>query len=60
MMMSEEAEQVDFRAVILVKNETLALVGMATTPEGARRAYASTSQRDGKAPGPAAKGTSRT
>jgi hypothetical protein len=36
MMMSEEAEQLDFRAVILVKQETLALVGMATTPEGAR------------------------
>jgi hypothetical protein len=35
-MTFEEAEQVDFRAVILVKNEMLALVGMATTSEGAR------------------------
>lgn len=36
MTMPEEYEQVDFRAVILVKNDTLALVGMAITPEGAR------------------------
>ena len=36
MTMPEEQQQVDFRAVILVKNETLALVGMATTPDGAR------------------------
>lgn len=36
MMMPEESEQVDFRAVILEKNDTLALVGMATTSEGAR------------------------
>ncbi|HKS30442.1 MAG TPA: hypothetical protein VJS44_21630 [Pyrinomonadaceae bacterium] len=36
MMMQEESEQLDFRAVIMVKNETLALVGMLTTPEGAR------------------------
>ncbi len=35
-MMQEESEQVDFRAVILIKNDTLALVGMATTQEGAR------------------------
>jgi hypothetical protein len=35
-MTLEEAQQVDFRAVILAKNDTLALVGMATTPEGAR------------------------
>lgn len=34
--MTEEEQQLDFRAVILVKNDTLALVGMATTPEGAR------------------------
>ncbi len=34
--MTPEEQQVDFRAVILVKNDTLALVGMATTPEGAR------------------------
>lgn len=36
MMMPEEFEQVNFRAVILEKNDTLALVGMARTPEGAR------------------------
>lgn len=36
MAMMEESEEVDFRAVILAKNDTLALVGMATTPEGAR------------------------
>lgn len=36
MMTLEEPEQVDFRAVILVKNDVLALVGMATTPEGSR------------------------
>jgi hypothetical protein len=35
-MMMEEAQQVNFRAVILVKNEVLALVGLATSPEGAR------------------------
>ena len=35
-MTPEEAHQINFRAVILVKNEILALVGMATTPEGAR------------------------
>ena len=35
-MTPEEAQQINFRAVILVKNEILALVGMATTPEGAR------------------------
>lgn len=36
MMMPEETEEVDYRAVILVKNDTLALVGMAVTAEGAR------------------------
>ncbi len=35
-MTPEEAEQINFRAVILVKNEVLALVGMATTHEGSR------------------------
>ena len=35
-MMTEEEQQLDFRAVILVKDDMLALVGMATTPEGAR------------------------
>ena len=35
-MTPEEAQQINFRAVILVKNEILALVGMATTSEGAR------------------------
>jgi hypothetical protein len=34
--MTTEEQRVDFRAVILVKNEILALVGMATTTEGAR------------------------
>jgi hypothetical protein len=34
--MPEEFEQVNFRAVILEKNDTLALVGMARTQEGAR------------------------
>jgi hypothetical protein len=35
-MTPEEAHRVNFRAVILVKNEILALVGMVTTPQGAR------------------------
>ena len=35
-MMTEEEQQIDFRAVILVKNDILALVGMATSSEGAR------------------------
>ncbi|HEY0321247.1 MAG TPA: hypothetical protein VGC66_09855 [Pyrinomonadaceae bacterium] len=35
-MTLEEDQQIEFRAVILVKEDTLALVGMATTPEGAR------------------------
>ncbi len=35
-MTPEEEEQIDFRAVILVKNDILALVGMATTREGSR------------------------
>jgi hypothetical protein len=35
-MTLEEDQQLDFRAVILAKNDTLALVGMARTPEGAR------------------------
>jgi hypothetical protein len=34
--MTPEEQQVDFRAVIMTKNDTLALVGMARTPEGAR------------------------
>lgn len=32
----EEPQQINFRAVILIKHDVLALVGMATTPEGAR------------------------
>ena len=32
----EEMQEMNFRAVILVKNEVLALVGMATGAEGAR------------------------
>lgn len=35
-MTPEEPQQIDFRAVILVKNDILALVGIVTTPEGAR------------------------
>lgn len=35
-MTPEERQQIDFRAVILVKNDILALVGMATTTGGAR------------------------
>jgi hypothetical protein len=34
--MTPEEQQVNFRAVILVKHDHLALVGMATTPEGSR------------------------
>jgi len=36
MMPEEEPQQINFRAVILVKNNILAFVGMATTSEGAR------------------------
>lgn len=34
--MTPEEQQIDFRAVIMAKNDTLALVGMARTAEGAR------------------------
>jgi len=35
-MTPEDSQQINFRAVILVKNDILALVGMTTTAEGAR------------------------
>lgn len=35
-MNTEEAGQINFRAVILVKDDVLALVGMSTTSEGSR------------------------
>lgn len=35
-MTPEEPQQIDFRAVILVKQNILALVGLAVTPEGSR------------------------